>query len=134
LQADQLLRERSHPIDVSTGPTKVDPRVTTVSPTQTRKPLSECREASLLPGIAFVARHEHADAPHALALLRARRERPRGRAAKRSDEIAPSKANADLAPPSAQPKPAPFDRARSRARDGFITQPGLNVVMVFSVG
>jgi hypothetical protein len=26
--------------------------------------------------------HEHADAPHALALLRARRERPRGRDAK----------------------------------------------------
>jgi hypothetical protein len=33
--------------------------------------------------------HEHADAPHPLALLRARRERPRGcRAAEKRDEIA----------------------------------------------
>ena len=34
--------------------------------------------------------HQHADAPHPLALLRARRERPRGRAAEQSDELAPS--------------------------------------------
>src|SRR5262245_33772556 len=32
--------------------------------------------------------HEHADAPHALALLRARGERPRGRAAEQRDEVA----------------------------------------------
>jgi hypothetical protein len=28
-------------------------------------------------GTGFVARHDHADAPHAIALLRARRERSR---------------------------------------------------------
>ena len=34
--------------------------------------------------------HEHADAPHPLALLRARRERPRRRrAAEQRDELAP---------------------------------------------
>ena len=34
--------------------------------------------------------HEHADAPHAFALLRARRERPRRRrAAEQRDELAP---------------------------------------------
>jgi hypothetical protein len=33
--------------------------------------------------------HEHPDAAHALALLRARRERPRCRAAEKRDEFAP---------------------------------------------
>jgi hypothetical protein len=41
---------------------------------------------------------EHADAPHAVALLRAHRERPSDRrAAEERDEVAPSKANAHLA-------------------------------------
>jgi hypothetical protein len=44
--------------------------------------LRECRAESLRRGIVFVAGHEHADAPHAIALLRPRRERPRRRAAK----------------------------------------------------
>jgi hypothetical protein len=51
------------------------------SPTQARKRLSECGETTFLLGIVFVARQEHADAPHAVALLRASRERPRRRAA-----------------------------------------------------
>jgi hypothetical protein len=42
-------------------------------------------------GIIFVARHEHADAPHAVSLLRPRRKRPRRRrAAEKRDDIAPS--------------------------------------------
>src|SRR5262249_36945278 len=36
----------------------------------------------------FVARHERADAPHAVALLRPRGERPRRRAAEERDELA----------------------------------------------
>src|SRR5262249_34695467 len=58
---------------------------------QVRKRLRDRREATLLLGIVFVAPHEHADAPHAAALLRARSERPRrrDRAAERSDEFAP---------------------------------------------
>jgi hypothetical protein len=38
--------------------------------------LRERGEARLPHGIIFIERHEHADAPHARALLRARRERP----------------------------------------------------------
>jgi hypothetical protein len=41
--------------------------------------LNERRNESLLHGIAFVAPHEHADAPHPPVLLRSRRERPRRR-------------------------------------------------------
>jgi hypothetical protein len=58
--------------------------------------LRERRDASLHHGIVFVARHEHADAPYAVALLRARRERPRRRAAESSDDFAPSKPNAHV--------------------------------------
>jgi hypothetical protein len=41
----------------------------------------ESRIADLRLGIVCGVRHEHADTPHALALLRARRERPRAAAA-----------------------------------------------------
>jgi hypothetical protein len=81
LEANQLLRERSYPIDVSAGPTALDPYVAAIGPTQVRKRLRVRGDDSLPHGIVFVARHEHADAPHALALLRARCERPRCRAA-----------------------------------------------------
>src|SRR6516225_3851931 len=50
-------------------------------------------------GIVFVERHEHADAPHAVALLRARRERPSSRAAERSDEIHAVEGKCSSGPP-----------------------------------
>ena len=52
--------------------------------------MQERREARLSFRIVGGEVHEHADAPHALALLRPRRKRPRGRAAEQDDEIAPS--------------------------------------------
>jgi hypothetical protein len=51
--------------------------------------LRERGEARLKDGIVFVARHEHADAPHARALLPPRWHRPRRRAAEKRDELAP---------------------------------------------
>jgi hypothetical protein len=51
LQADQLLRERSYPIDVTAGPTKVDPHVAAIGPTQVRKRLREREELSLPQGL-----------------------------------------------------------------------------------
>jgi hypothetical protein len=89
LQADQLLRERSYPIDVTTTPTKLHAHVAAIGPTYVRKGLSERRDASLPHGIGFVARHEHADPPYAVALLRARRAPPYRRAAEERDEFAP---------------------------------------------
>jgi hypothetical protein len=61
-----------------------------------RKRLCERGNVSLPHGIGFVARQEQTDAPYAVALLRVSRERPSRRAAERSDEFAPSKANAHL--------------------------------------
>ena len=72
LQADQLLRECSYPIDVTAAPPKVHPHVAAIGPTQTRKCLRERGEASLRHGIVFVARYEHADAPYSRPLLRPR--------------------------------------------------------------
>src|SRR5205807_1284004 len=58
-------------------------------PTQLRQPLREPGQLGLPLRIAFVRAHQHADAPHALAQLRACRERPccRGDAQQR-DELA----------------------------------------------
>src|SRR5262249_40385433 len=121
LRADQLLRERSHPIGVIAGPTKVHPHTLrrSVQP-KVRKRLRERGNVSLPQGIVFVAPHEHADAPHGVALLRgAGAKRPRRRSAAESgDEFTPSKANPHLPLPCeararepyrwriARPKPA----------------------------
>src|SRR5262245_2112371 len=91
MQTHQFLCERPYPIDVSAGPPKVHARVAAIGPTQVRKRLRERREARLPYGVVFVACHEHADAPHAVALLlRAHRKWPRRRrAAEDGDELAP---------------------------------------------
>src|SRR5262245_56202785 len=58
-------------------------------PAEAFKPLPKCCEPLLPYGAASRAMHQHADPPHPLALLRARRERPRGcRAADQRDELA----------------------------------------------
>jgi len=85
-----------YPIGVIAVPPKDHPHVATIVPTQLSKRLRERREVSLPHGIVFVKRHEHPDAPHAVALLRARRKRPRRRAAEERDELAPSKAHLHL--------------------------------------
>ena len=87
MQADQLLRKPSNPIGVTAAPTNVHPHVAAVGPTQARKRLREGREATLLLGIIFVARHENANAPHAVALLCQRRERRSCRAPEPRDEL-----------------------------------------------
>jgi hypothetical protein len=48
-------------------------------------------------GSRFVEGHQHADAPHAIALLRACLKRPSNRrASEERDDLAPSKANRHL--------------------------------------
>jgi hypothetical protein len=77
---------------VIASPPKVHPHFAAIGPTQVRKPLRKRRVATLPLRIVLIARHEHADAPHAVALLRARRERPRRRrAAKEREELASQK-------------------------------------------
>ena len=90
MQADQLLRQRSYPIDVTAGPPKVHAHVAAIGPTEAHKRLRERKDASLRNEIVFVVRHEHADAPHAVALLRSRHHRPGRRATQTRDELPPS--------------------------------------------
>jgi hypothetical protein len=52
------------------------------------KSLDECREIRLPRRVRCRAIHQHADAPHPLGLLRARRERPRHRCAGKRDKFA----------------------------------------------
>ena len=71
-------------------PAVFDVDVLAVPPAEVRETLSECGEAFLVVGSAFVARHQHADHGHAARLLRARRARPGDEcAAEERDELAP---------------------------------------------
>src|SRR5262249_19013405 len=58
-------------------------------PARFRKPLQERQQACLHFRIVRTAVHEHADAPHPLALLRPCDEGPRHRTAEQHDELAP---------------------------------------------
>src|SRR5262249_3548001 len=69
-------------------PASVDPRVVAFRPSELVKSVSECCDMSLCFRVALEMAHQHTDPPHPLALLRARRERPRGRrAAEKRDEL-----------------------------------------------
>ena len=71
-------------------PPVVDPHVAADGPAQFLQPLQERREADLKFRIVRGLVHEHSDAPHAVALLRTRDERPRGcRAAESTKKFAP---------------------------------------------
>jgi hypothetical protein len=87
----QLLGVSLKVTGVARCPAIVDPNV---APSDQPNCCSPCRNAAMRACPFRVIRgevHEHADAPHALTLLRARRERPsRRRTAKQRNELAPS--------------------------------------------
>jgi hypothetical protein len=68
----------------------VDAQVGADGPAQRLERLQECCDARLSFRILCGKSVEHADAPHPLFLLREHRQRPRRRAAKQRDEVAPS--------------------------------------------
>src|SRR5262245_40620698 len=73
---------------VSGGPTNLDLRIAAVCPTHLLQCLSERRNAGLAFGIVCGYGHKNTDPPYAITLLRARRQRPRRRAAEQRDELA----------------------------------------------
>src|SRR5262249_46556806 len=79
----------AYSIDVRSGKANIDLDIAPLLPAQPMQFLPERRYLSLRSRIALGISHQHADAPHPLALLRACRERPRRRAAKQRDEVAP---------------------------------------------
>ena len=65
------------------------PNITALCPAELLKSLPQSRDAGLPYRIVRGEWHDHADAPHALGLLRARRDWPRGRcAAEQRDDFA----------------------------------------------
>src|SRR5262249_6311704 len=78
-------------IRIAVTPTAVYVQVASHDPPQFLQPLHKHRIATLHLSVVRPRVGEHADAPHVLALLRARRERPGGcRAAEQRDELAAS--------------------------------------------
>src|SRR6266446_7207016 len=85
---------------VSATPSKVDMDVTPLTPAELSQSFRECTDAYWRFWIILTWGHEDADASHPLRLLRARRERPRGRAAEQRDELAPPNTKCHLIPPA----------------------------------
>ena len=74
---------------LTAGPLKFKLQVAAFDPPQFLKSLPEAPQLGLTLWIICIKRHQHADPPHAVTLLRARRERPRDRTAEQRDELAP---------------------------------------------
>jgi hypothetical protein len=79
----EFLCQRPHVRCFARGPSGLDPQVASLNPTQILKPALESRYTGLSLRIAFSEVHEDRDAPHPLALLPPRRERPRGSSRRR---------------------------------------------------
>src|SRR5262249_17109558 len=89
-QRDQFRRVSAIAIDIVLAPAGVDPDVAAVAPSQLLQGLLERRQLDLAAWIVRGPVHEHTEPPHALGLLRPRRERPRYcRAAEQRYERAP---------------------------------------------
>src|SRR5262245_19056266 len=73
----------------ATSPTGINPHVLANAPTRLLQSLQECPNPGLKIRIVRGCVKEHANAPNALALLRARRNRPSSCAAEHCDELAP---------------------------------------------
>src|SRR5262249_4640363 len=78
----------AHAIHVVRGPTLVELHVYALRPSQLCELLPERLKTHGEFRIALGVRHQNADAPHPLGLLRARRERPRRRSAEQRYELA----------------------------------------------
>src|SRR5262249_4479448 len=88
-ERDQFCCGSATAVGIHRAPTVVDSHAATDGPAQLLQPLSERGDAGRCFWIVGGQVHKDADAPHALALLRPRRERPGGRrAAEQRDENA----------------------------------------------
>ncbi len=90
LQPDEFLGMLLRRLHVR-RPAAVDPDAAILRPSELLEFFLERSQAGLIFGIVLGSRHQHADPAHPIRLLRARRERPRGRSAyKERDELASS--------------------------------------------
>src|SRR5438067_7128019 len=76
-------------VGIAFAPAVIDVQVASDGPAQLLQSLYKHRQTALHLGVIRTKIREHADPPQAIGLLRARRERPRRRAAESHDERAP---------------------------------------------
>ncbi len=89
-ERDQFRHAFANALGIARGPAVVDPHVAPIGPAQLLRAPARMPRGGTCPSASSASQvHEHADAPHPLALLRPRRERPRRRAAEQRDELAP---------------------------------------------
>src|SRR5215831_17123618 len=89
-QADQFHKDGACSTGIRAGKTNINADIAAIVPTQLLQFLPQRHDLSLCRRIGLGIPHEDADAPHPLALLRARRERPRCRAAECGQQFPPS--------------------------------------------
>jgi hypothetical protein len=77
----QFCRVFANDVGIASAPAIIDPQVAADDPSQLPQLLQERPDAELCFRVVRGEGQEHADAPHALGLLRPRRERPRHRRA-----------------------------------------------------
>jgi hypothetical protein len=98
----QFRRVFAHVVGTAGTPPIVHSQVAADGPAQFLQTLCERREAGRVLRIVHGRGHQHADAPHPLALLRARSKRPRNRcASEQRDELAAVHSITSSARPSA---------------------------------
>ena len=73
LKPDQFLRQSSHRLDIHRRPARLDVDIATLCPPGLAQLVSERCDPGFPFNVALGIFHEHADVPHAVGLLRARR-------------------------------------------------------------
>ena len=75
-QLDQLSCKSADPIRITSAPAQFDPEIAAFRPSELRKRASKRRDLRLRSRIALRKRHQHADQPDPVRLLRAHSEWP----------------------------------------------------------
>ena len=95
MREDDVRRERgqfrgvsANVIGIDPCPTKFDPHAAAIGPAQLRQLLDQRGDAGDCFRVGRGRGVQHADPPYRAGLLRARRDRPRSRAAEQRDELA----------------------------------------------
>src|SRR5580704_4783353 len=89
-QIDQLLCKNFDAADVTASPAVIDLEIAALAPTKLVETLPKYLNARTCVRVVLGGRHQHANPAHPLALLRARRQRPReSSASERSNEFPP---------------------------------------------
>src|SRR5262249_49505370 len=89
LQHDEVLGKSLRGLSAERRPAIVDLNVVALRPPELLECLPESCQISLSFEVVIGIRHQPANPPHPARLLRARRERPRRRAAEKRDDLAP---------------------------------------------